>query len=688
MKKESTIDSKINKLKLINYIAVEMNRKHTVKSLFELILERCLDLTGAKTGSVMLINKKKGVLDIIASKGIKEEVVSKTKLKLGEGITGWVAQTGDPKLVNNTRQDPLYIKVKEDLLSELAVPIKTLNNVIGVVSVDSNKEDSFNQDDLEMLTMVSELGAQILGRQDMTDRLESKIRSQEVLIDSIEIIERETEPKAIFNSVIELLAAKMGIIRGMLVLFDSGKSDSLKVIAGYRLSSDAMQKGIYKIGEGIVGTAVLTGQTISVEDVANDPLFLNKMQIKRSGMGQVSFIASPIKAGKRVLGVLAVEKQYETGENFPDTVNTLTLLTSLLSYRITNYQRQHEETQKLLEENIELRKELNTQFSFKQIIGKDDKIRKIIEQVKTVSNTQAPVLITGETGTGKELIAKILHFLSDRRAGKFISVNCAAIPENLLESELFGFEKGAFTGASSSKKGKFELADGGTLFLDEIGEMAVHLQSKILRAIQEKEIEPLGSEKTVKVDIRIITATNRDLKKRVETGHFRADLYFRLNVINIDLPPLRERRGDIFLLADFFIKKFNEVYSKQVTGISSEVKTIFESYNWPGNIRELENVIERAVIMSVSPLIDLSLLPDGLNPEKSGEKAFGIKEYIKAEVAVSGVDEIYSKVLGKLEKELIGEIMINTDNNKSQAAKMLGINRNTLKAKLKEYKIL
>lgn len=688
MKKDTSFDAKVNKLKLINYIAVEMNRKHTVKDLFELILERCLELTGAKTGSVMLINKKKGILDIIASKGIKEEVVNRTKLKIGEGITGWVAQTGDPKLVNNTKQDPLYVKVKEDLLSELAVPIKTHNNIIGVVSVDSNRTDAFDQDDLEMLAMVSEMGAHILSRQDITDRLESKIRSQEVLIDSIEIIERKTEPREIFDSVISLLAAKMGIIRGMLVMFDSDKSDSLKVIAGYRLSTAAMQKGIYKIGEGIVGTAVLTGQTIAVEDIAKDPAFLNKMKIKRGGMGQVSFIASPIKAGKRVLGVLAAEKPYEAGESFPDTVNTLTLLTSLLSYRITNYQQQREETRKLLEENIELRKELDTSFSFKNIIGKDDKIRKIMEQVKTVSDTQAPVLITGETGTGKEVIAKILHFLSSRRSGKFISVNCAAIPENLLESELFGFEKGAFTGASSDKKGKFELADGGTLFLDEIGEMPVHLQSKILRAIQEKEIEPLGSEKNVKVDIRIIAATNRDLKKLVDTGRFRADLYFRLNVINIDLPPLRERRGDIFLLADYFIKKFNAAYGKQVTGISQEVKNVFESYNWPGNIRELENVIERAVIMGDSPVIDMAILPGGINPGKKYDSAFSVRDYIKTEAAAAGGLDVYAKVIGALEKELIEEIMITTGNNKSQAAKMLGINRNTLKTKLREYKIL
>jgi transcriptional regulator with PAS, ATPase and Fis domain len=366
----------------------------------------------------------------------------------------------------------------------------------------------------------------------------------------------------------------------------------------------------------------------------------------------------------------------------------VTLLASLLAYRVNSYQKREEETKQLISENIELRKELKSQYTFKSIVGKNEQVRKILEQVKTISNTAAPVLISGETGTGKEQIAKIVHFLSDRREKKFISVNCAAIPENLLESELFGYSKGAFTGASGDKKGKFELADNGTLFLDEIGELPVHLQPKILRALQEKEIEPLGSEKTVKIDIRIIAATNRDLEKMIADNKFRADLYFRLNVINLKLPPLRERRDDIPLLADFFIKRYNEQYSKNIAGILKDVEDLFMAYEWPGNIRELENVMERSIIMAQSNMIDMSLVPDSIRQIKSGvDKGFDIKNYLIDEIRNKKETDLELGIIGNIEKILLEEVLIRTNNNKSKAAKIMGINRNTLKAKIRQYKI-
>jgi len=684
--KSGSPQEKITKLKLIHSISVEMNKAHSTKGLLELMLGRCLELTGAKTGSVMLINEEARVLDILAYKGIDEKIAQKTKLKLGEGITGYVAQTGNARLVNNTKQDPLYIKVHEGLLSEIAVPIKLESKTIGVLSIDSNRENAFAEDDLEMLTMISELAAQIIAREQMTERLNSKIMLRETLIEAFNIIEREEQLSDIFNSLMEMLQQKMEILRGMFALFDKEKPDSLTINAGYKISDEAMKKGIYKIGEGIIGTAVLKGQTMASRDVMNDPMFLNKLKIHRAGMGQISFIAAPIKAANRVLGVIAVERKYHDEENFDDVIDTLTLLGSLLAYKVRNYQRQEEQTKKLLTENIELKKELKSESSIKTIVGKNEKLRRVMEQVKTVANTVAPVMISGETGTGKELIAKVVHFLSDRADKKFISVNCAAIPENLLESELFGYEKGAFTGASANKRGKFEIADGGTLFLDEIGEMPLHLQSKILRAIQEKEIEPLGSEKTLKVDIRIITATNRDLKKMSEEGKFRSDLYFRLNVINLELPPLRDRKDDIPLLVDFFIKRFNKMYSKNLAGIDKKTEDAFLSYEWPGNIRELENVVERASIMATGNLIDISLIPDGINPATKGKKeGFGIKDYISAEVKRAGDEGIYDKVVGKLEKILIEEMLIKTNYNKSKAADELGINRNTLKSKMKDY---
>ncbi|PKL92844.1 MAG: transcriptional regulator [Candidatus Goldiibacteriota bacterium HGW-Goldbacteria-1] len=683
---QAGLEARINKLKLVHYIAVEMNKAHTTNELLEFILERCLVLTGAKTGSVMLTNRDEGVLDIIAFKGIDEKVARRTKLKIGEGITGWAAQSGLPKLVNNTRQDPLYVAVTEGLLSEIAVPIRSENEIIGVISIDSNKEDAFSEEDLELITMVSELAAQIIIRQEMGDRLHSKMMLQETLIETFNIIEEGDDIKVIFDSIMEVLREKMDILRGMFVLFDKDDPLSLKVEAGYKISGEAMKKGIYKIGEGVIGNAVLKGQTIGIQDIEKEEMFLNRLKIQRAGMGQISFIAAPIKAGANVLGVIAVERKFSDAENFDDITDTLTLLASLLAYRVRSHQRQEEATKKLIDENTELRKELKTESSVKNIVGKNETIRKVMEQVKTVAGTMAPVLITGETGTGKELIAKVVHFLSDRSDKKIISVNCAAIPENLLESELFGYEKGAFTGAAARKKGRFEIADGGTLFLDEVGEIPLHLQSKLLRAIQEKEIEPLGSEKPVKVDIRIISATNRDLEKLSAEGKFRSDLYFRLNVINVKLPSLKERKDDIPLLSDFFIKKFNKMYGKNVMGLDKKTEDMFVAYEWPGNIRELENALERAVIMSKGNLIDISLVPDSINAGKKTDKEdSGIKGYLDSEIYKASEGEIYAKVIGGMEKRLMEEMLIKTDYNKSKTAEMLGINRNTLKAKMKEF---
>jgi Nif-specific regulatory protein len=593
--------------------------------------------------------------------------------------------TGNPKLVNNTRQDPIYVKVREDLLSELAVPIRTENRVIGVISVDSNRVNAFTEDDLDFLLMVAELSAQIITKDSIQEKLGSKINSQEILIETFHIIEQEESLNDIFNKVMEVLKVKMNISRGMLVLFDKDNPNSLKVYSGYKISEDSIKNGVYKIGEGIIGNAVLKGQTMAVEDLTKEPLFLNRLKIQRPEKN--SMIAAPIKAGPNVLGVLSIEKIFDDKEYFQDGVHTVTILASLIAYRVKSFQRQQEETQKLITENIELRKELKKEYNFRNIVGKNEQVRKILEQINTVSNTTASVLITGETGTGKEMIAKIVHFLSDRRENKFISVNSAAIPENLLESELFGYEKGAFTGAIGNKKGKFELADRGTIFLDEIGEMPLQLQSKILRALQEKEIEPLGSEKSTKIDIRIIAATNRDLKKMVDEKKFRADLYFRLNVITLHMPALRERKDDIPLLVDFFIKRYNELYGKQVASIDSAVEEIFMNYEWPGNIRELENVIERAVIMAKGNLIDSSLIPDAINPAKSKDDGFNIKNYMKIESKKKASGTIYKEVIGELEKWLIEEMLVDTGNNKLKTAQKLGINRNTLKSKMKEYGI-
>jgi Nif-specific regulatory protein len=311
----------------------------------------------------------------------------------------------------------------------------------------------------------------------------------------------------------------------------------------------------------------------------------------------------------------------------------------------------------------------------------------VFELIKTVSDSNSSILILGESGTGKELVAQSLHVGSSRKDSPFVSINCASIPENLLESELFGYKKGAFTGAISDKKGKFQSANGGTIFLDEIGDMPLYLQAKLLRAIQEREVEPLGSEIKVKVDIRIISATNKNLDKLIKEGKFREDLYYRLNVIEILIPPLRDRKDDIPLLVNHFIKKFSERDNKSVHNISQESLRLLQSYNWPGNIRELENVIERAVLLCRTHTIEVGNLPPFLM-ETEEVPDIHISKWIEAFVKNPSCDgKLYEKVIGHIEKELISKSLIFNNRNKVKTSEFLGINRNTLRSKIEEYNI-
>jgi DNA-binding NtrC family response regulator len=325
------------------------------------------------------------------------------------------------------------------------------------------------------------------------------------------------------------------------------------------------------------------------------------------------------------------------------------------------------EHQKLLDENILLRKELKKSFQFQDIIGKSNKMREIFEFIKSISNTKSTILISGETGTGKELVARAIHNLS-RKKGPFVPISCAALPESLLEAELFGYEKGAFTDAKERKLGKIELADGGTLFLDEIGDISPKTQVDLLRFLQEKDFRRIGGQNLIKVDVRVIAATNKDLKKLVEEGKFREDLYYRLNVINISLPPLRERKEDIPLLASHFLEKYNIENNKQIERISEDVMNILTEYNWPGNVRELENIIERAVVVCKSNLITLNDLP----------------EYIK-EKEIKTLKE--DMTLEELEKNYIERILKKYNFNIQKCADILGIDRATLYRKIEKYKI-
>jgi len=330
------------------------------------------------------------------------------------------------------------------------------------------------------------------------------------------------------------------------------------------------------------------------------------------------------------------------------------------------------------------------------LVGTSTEMQSIYDVISKVADTPSTVLITGESGTGKELVAKALHENSSRVNGPFIKINCAAIPKNLMESELFGYEKGAFTGATSSKPGRFELADGGTLFLDEIGEIPVEMQVKLLRAIQESEFERVGGLKTIKVDVRLITATNRDLEQEIQRGNFREDLYYRLNVVPLQIPPLRKRKGDIPLLVRHVIKKFNERLKKSVSGISDDALAALESHPWPGNIRELENVLERTILFTKGEVIQRVDLPEeiaaggapGAMPSTGGgeDEDDDSPEAVGAELSGdTSLKDIVRAETSRVERELIVKALDETGGNVTQAAKLLKISRKSLQMKMKEF---
>ena len=340
------------------------------------------------------------------------------------------------------------------------------------------------------------------------------------------------------------------------------------------------------------------------------------------------------------------------------------------------------EHKNLKEENRLLRQQLKTKYKFDNFVGSSPEMMSVFELIEKVADTDSNVLILGESGTGKELVARAIHYNSRRSNMPLVTVNCAAIPEELLETELFGHIKGSFTGANATKLGKFDAANGGTIFLDEIGDMSLKLQVKILRVLQERRFEPVGSNKTHEVDVRIIAATNQDLEKAVAEKRFREDLYYRLNVIPIRIPPLRERKSDVPLLVQFFVQNFNRENSKGVEGFSKGAMAILQSYSWPGNVRELENFVERSVILKSNGLVEDSDLPPQVS---AGRTAHSAASDVQIEQFTDGVS--FKQAIEDFETRLIVKALEATNWNKNKAAELLGLNRTTLVEKIKRKQI-
>ncbi|MBA4387770.1 MAG: sigma-54-dependent Fis family transcriptional regulator [Verrucomicrobia bacterium] len=414
---------------------------------------------------------------------------------------------------------------------------------------------------------------------------------------------------ALLNDVLDILETEMGMSRGTLTM-RRPDGDVFVIEAARGLSTEETQRGQYKLGEGITGQVAKTKKPIVVPDISRDRRFLNRTGSR--GDSRLAFLCVPIIHRSHAIGTLSIDRPAADEPTLKRDLNFLKLVADILAEAVARIREQLEEHNSLMAENTRLRQQLEGQYHPSQIVGNAGSMQTVYEQVARVANSIATVLIRGESGTGKELVARTIHFTSDRKNNPFIAVNCAALPEQLIESELFGHERGAFTGAAQQRKGRFELANGGTLFLDEIGDIPPSVQVRLLRVLQERTFERVGGSTTISVNVRIVAATSRDLEKAMQDARFREDLYYRLNVFPIHLPPLRERKSDIMLLADHFLQKYAATYNKNMKRISTAAINMMMAYHWPGNVRELENLMERCVISSTDGVIHGWLMPPSL----------------------------------------------------------------------------
>ncbi|ARN83444.1 sigma-54-dependent Fis family transcriptional regulator [Methylocystis bryophila] len=471
---------------------------------------------------------------------------------------------------------------------------------------------------------------------------------------------------------LDVLKSHMNVVRAMISLFEPGSGD-IFIHKSFGLTEEEEAKGLYFLGEGVTGRVVETGQPIVAPKISEEPAFLNRTGSRTGELDRkVSFICVPITRGKRVLGTISAERLYDNARLLRLDVEVLSMLATLTAQSAELYLIENVEKVALENENRRLRSALKARFKPSNIIGSSKPMQEVYQLIDRVTRTKTTVLILGESGVGKELVASAIHFNSPLSKGPFVKFNCAALPESVIESELFGHEKGSFTGAVGARKGRFEEANGGTVFLDEVGELSLPVQAKLLRVLQERSFERVGGNMPIRVNLRVLAATNRDLAEMVDKGTFREDLYYRLNVFPITIPPLRDRCNDIVALADHFVARFSDELGMEVKRISTSAINMLLSYHWPGNVRELENVIERAIILSDDGVIHGDNLPPSLQMP------------VLSEVECKGDLETR---LNAVEYEMIIEALKVQKGNMTEAAKMLGLTRRILGLRMGKYKL-
>jgi len=474
------------------------------------------------------------------------------------------------------------------------------------------------------------------------------------------------------DEVIGILAGHLNAERIILTVLNR-ESSHIVIEGSYGITENERKKAVYQVGQGVIGQVILDGLTIMIPKIAMSDEFLNLTHAPTAIDGvDVSFICTPIRYKDENIGTLSFHKVYIGAVSFDYDVRLLKIVGSMIGRTMRRRQEYAEEMEQLRNENNNLRGELRNRIMPDKIKGNSSKMNEVFSLIESVATTDATVLIRGESGVGKELVADAIHYNSLRKGKPFIKVNCAALPESLIESELFGHEKGSFTGANVQRIGRFEAANGGTIFLDEFGDIPASTQVKLLRVLQEREIERVGSTKPIKVDVRILCATNRNLEDLISKDQFREDLYYRINVFPVYIPSLRERINDIPVLTDFFIDKFNKRHGKNIKRITASAIDTLMVYHWPGNIRELENCIERACILSSDQVIRTNNLPASLQTAAS------------TETMQSGTLDI---ILDKMEKQIILDALISCKGNSAKASEQLGITERMMGIRVKKYAI-
>jgi len=499
-----------------------------------------------------------------------------------------------------------------------------------------------------------------------------EVRELSLLFEISQAINRTTDIRELAEPVLDAMAAHMGMVRGTITLLNR-QTGELAIEAAHGMSDAQRQRGRYRLGEGIIGKVAASGQPAIVRKISDEPLFLDRTGA-REGVSKddVSFICVPIKIGNEVIGALSADRLFSEEVSLAEDVRLLSIIAAMIAQAVRLRLEAQAERERLVEENIRLHEELKERFRPANIIGNSKAMQEVYDLIAQVAKSDATVLIRGESGTGKELVAHAIHYNSLRADRPFVRVHCGALPETVIESELFGHEKGAFTGAIARRKGRFELAHGGSIFLDEIGDLTPTLQVKLLRVLQEREFERVGGTETVRCDVRLIAATNRDLEKLIAEGRFRDDLYYRLNVFPIHLPPLRDRKSDILLLADHFVEKYAKANRRPVRRISTPAIDMLMAYHWPGNVRELENCIERAVLLADGDVIHARHLPPTLqmpSPAPAEDKG------------------TLRTVLDAVERDLIVDALKASRGNKAKAARALGITERLMGLRVKKHGI-